>query len=224
MKINIAIDGPSAAGKSTIAKDLAKQLNYVHLDTGAMYRSVALKALNNNISLEDEDRLVEMLKNTKIVLTADAKVFLDGSEVTNEIRKDNISLAASAVSKHPGVRKELVERQQEMAKDKGFIMDGRDIGTVVLKDAEVKVFMTASAEARAQRRYDQDILLGLHPQDVETIAEEIRQRDYQDTHRSASPLKKAEDAIEIDTSNMSIDEVTSAIYELVKPFIQEEIR
>ena len=152
MRINIAIDGPSAAGKSTIAKKLAKKLNYVHLDTGAMYRSTALKALQENISLEDEQALAEMLKHTDIQLTVEGKVFLDGEEVTTTIRNDNVSLAASSVSKHPLVRSELVHRQQEMAKSKGFIMDGRDIGTVVLKDAEVKVFMTASAEARAQRR------------------------------------------------------------------------
>lgn len=222
MRINIAIDGPSAAGKSTIAKILAKQLNYVHLDTGAMYRCVGLKAKLNNISFDDEDTLAEMVKNTKIELTPDSKVYLDGKEVTNDIRKDDISLAASSCSRHAKVRSELVARQQEMAKDKGFIMDGRDIGTVVLKDAEVKVFMVASAEARAKRRYDQDILLGNHPEDIETIAEEIRQRDYQDTHREVSPLKKADDAVEIDTSDMSIEEVSLAIYDLAKPYLDKE--
>lgn len=222
MRINIAIDGPSAAGKSTIAKILAKQLNYIHLDTGAMYRCVGLKAKLNNISFDDEDALADMVKNTKIELTPDSKVYLDGKEVTNDIRKDDISLAASSCSRHAKVRSELVSRQQEMAKDKGYIMDGRDIGTVVLKDAEVKVFMVASAEARAKRRYDQDILLGNHPEDIETIAEEIRQRDYQDTHREVSPLKKASDAIEIDTSDMSIEEVSRAIYDLAKPYLDKE--
>lgn len=224
MRINIAIDGPSAAGKSTIAKMLATKLGYVHLDTGAMYRCGALKALKNNISLDDEDALVEMLKNTKITLTPDSKVYLDDEDVTSDIRKDNVSLAASSFSRHPKVRSELVKRQQEMAKEKGFIMDGRDIGTVVLKDAEVKVFMTASAMARAQRRYDQDILLGNKPESVETIAKEIEERDYQDTHRAASPLRKADDATEIDTSNMSIEEVCQAIYDLAKPFVEEETR
>lgn len=222
MRINIAIDGPSAAGKSTIAKKLAKKLNYVHLDTGAMYRSTALKALHENISLEDELALAEMLKHTEIRLTAEGKVFLDGSEVTTTIRNDNVSLAASSVSKHPLVRSELVHRQQEMAKSKGFIMDGRDIGTVVLKDAEVKVFMTASAQARAKRRYEQDVRMGIPTSDVETIAKEIAERDYQDTHRKASPLCKAEDAVEIDTSNMTIDEVTDKIYQLCEKYIQED--
>lgn len=222
MLINIAIDGPSAAGKSTIAKRLAKQLNYVHLDTGAMYRSTALKALQNNISLEDEAAVCEMLKHTEITLTPEGKVFLDGKDVSDAIRTDEISLAASSVSKLKQVRADLVARQQEMASKKGFIMDGRDIGTVVLKDAEVKVFMTASPEARAKRRYDQNIQNHIPTSDIATIAEEIRQRDYQDTHRDNSPLTKAADAVEIDTSNMTIDEVTNAIYKMVVPFLAKE--
>ena len=139
MRINIAIDGPSAAGKSTIAKELAKILNYVHLDTGAMYRCTALKALQSGIALDDEASVCEMLKNTEITLTPDGKVFLDGKDVSTDIRADEVSMAASDVSKLEKVRADLVARQQEMAKAKGFIMDGRDIGTVVLKDAEVKV-------------------------------------------------------------------------------------
>ena len=222
MRINIAIDGPSAAGKSTIAKALAKKLNYIHLDTGAMYRSTALKAIQSNISFDDESSLVEMLKGTEITLTPDGKVFLDGNDVSTDIRKDEVSLAASSVSKNPLVRSELVKRQQKMAESKGFIMDGRDIGTVVLKDAEVKVFMTASAEARATRRYNQDIALGLPTSDIETIAKEIAQRDYQDTHRAASPLLKADDAVEIDTSDMEIQQVVDAIYKLCIPYIEED--
>lgn len=222
MKINIAIDGPSAAGKSTIAKQLAKKLHYVHLDTGAMYRCTALKAVQSHIDLNDETALSRMLNDTKIVLTEDGKIYLDGKDVSNEIRTEEISLAASSVSRHPLVRKELVARQKEMAKAKGFIMDGRDIGTVVLKDAEVKIFMVASAEARAQRRYDQDIQNGIPTEDIETIAEQIRQRDYQDTHRSASPLVKAEDAVEIDTSELTIDEVTEEIYQLARKFLEKE--
>ncbi len=222
MKINIAIDGPSAAGKSTIAKALAKKLSYIHLDTGAMYRSTALKAIQSNISFDDESSLVEMLKSTEITLTPDGKVFLDGNDVSTDIRKDEVSLAASSVSKNPLVRSELVKRQQQMAESKGFIMDGRDIGTVVLKDAEVKVFMTASAEARATRRYNQDIALGLPTSDIETIAKEIAQRDYQDTHRAASPLVKADDAVEIDTSDMEIQQVVDAIYKLCIPYIEED--
>lgn len=222
MKINIAIDGPSAAGKSTIAKELAKKLNYVHLDTGAMYRCTAYKAIQSHIDLNDEKAISQMLADTEIKMTPEGKIYLDGNEVTNKIRTEEISLAASSVSKHPLVRSDLVSRQKEMAKAKGFIMDGRDIGTVVLKDAEVKIFMVASPLARAQRRYDQDRQNGIPTSDVETIAEKIRQRDYQDTHRAVSPLKKADDAVEIDTSDLTIEEVTDKIYQLARKFLEEE--
>lgn len=222
MRINIAIDGPSAAGKSTIAKELAKILNYVHLDTGAMYRCTALKALQSGIALDDEAAVCEMLKNTEITLTPDGKVFLDGKDVSTDIRADEVSMAASDVSKLEKVREDLVARQQEMAKAKGFIMDGRDIGTVVLKDAEVKIYMTASAYARAERRYKQNIEKGIPTSDIETIAKEIAERDYQDMHREHSPLRKADDATEIDTSDMTIPEVTEAIYQLCEKFLQKE--
>ena len=223
MKINIAIDGPGAAGKSTIAKCLAKKLNYVHLDTGAMYRSTAYKALQNHICLEDEEAVCKMLENTKIQLATDGSVFLDGEDVSDKIRTNEISLAASLVSKLANVRRMLVERQQEMAKEKGFIMDGRDIGTVVLTDAEVKIYMTASPMARAKRRYDQNIAKNIPTGSIEEIAKEIAERDLQDMTRENSPLKKADDAIEIDTSDMSIEEVTERIYGLAKPFIEKEV-
>ena len=222
MKFRIAIDGPSAAGKSTIAKRLGNRLGYVHLDTGAMYRSTALKCVNSGISLDDEDAVCEMLKNTEITLTPEGKVYLDGQDVSDAIRTDEISMAASKVSAHKNVRRDLVARQQEMAKAKGFIMDGRDIGTVVLKDAEVKIYMTASAEARALRRYRQNIEKGIPTTDVETIAEEIRQRDYDDMHRENSPLRKADDATEVDTSDMTIEEVVERIYQLAEPFLKKE--
>ena len=223
MKINIAIDGPGAAGKSTIAKCLAKKLNYVHLDTGAMYRSTAYKALQNHISLEDEEAVCKMLENTKIQLATDGSIFLDGEDVSDKIRTNEISLAASLVSKLAKVRRMLVERQQEMAKEKGFIMDGRDIGTVVLTDAEVKIYMTASPMARAKRRYDQNIAKNIPTGSIEEIAREIAERDLQDMTRENSPLKKADDAVEIDTSDMSIEEVTERIYSLAKPFIEKEV-
>ncbi len=222
MKINIAIDGPSAAGKSTIAKKLAEKLGYVHLDTGAMYRCTALKAVRSGIALDDEASVCAMLEDTDIRLLSTGEVFMDGEDVSQAIRTDENSLAASAVSKLPKVREDLVRRQQKMAEEKGYIMDGRDIGTVVLKDAEVKIFMTASPEARAERRYKQNIEKGIPTSDIATIAEEIRQRDYEDTHRAASPLKKADDATEIDTSYMTIEEVCSAIYALAEPFLNRE--
>jgi len=222
MKINIAIDGPSAAGKSTIAKLLAKKLGYVHLDTGAMYRCTSLKAVREGLDLDDESSIVKMLEDTEIRLTPEGKVYLDGEDVSSAIRTDENSLAASRVSKNPLVRAELVKRQQKMAEEKGFIMDGRDICTVVLPDAEVKVFMTASAYARAKRRYDQNIAAGIPTSDIETIAKEIEKRDYEDSHRAASPLVQAEDAVLVDSSDLSIEETADAIYRLAEPYLQKE--
>ena len=200
MKINIAIDGPSAAGKSTIARKLAEKMHYVHLDTGAMYRCTGMKAKKTGIDLEDEKALCAMLQKTQILLTPEGKVFLDGEDVTSLIRTDEISLAASAVSKHPEVRKDLV----------------------VLPDAQVKVFMTASAAARAKRRYDQNIASGIPSESLEEITKEIEQRDYQDTHRSASPLTQAPGAVVIDTSDMTIQQVCDAIWALAQPFVIKE--
>ncbi|MBQ4342258.1 MAG: (d)CMP kinase [Erysipelotrichaceae bacterium] len=214
MAINIALDGPSAAGKSTIAKRLAKQLNYVHLDTGAMYRCVAYKALHTGVDLKDEAAVCKMIEETVIDMKSDGSIFLDGKAITNEIRTDEISMAASHVSAHKQVRALLVAQQQKIAENKGYIMDGRDIGTVVLPHAELKVFMTASAEARANRRHLENLSKGFES-DLSQIIEEIRQRDWQDTHREHSPLKKAEDAVVLDTSDMSIDEVVKKIEELL---------
>ena len=188
-----------------------------------MYRSTAYKALQNHISLEDEEAVCKMLENTKIQLATDGSIFLDGEDVSDKIRTNEISLAASLVSKLAKVRRMLVERQQEMAKEKGFIMDGRDIGTVVLTDAEVKIYMTASPMARAKRRYDQNIAKNIPTGSIEEIAREIAERDLQDMTRENSPLKKADDAVEIDTSDMSIEEVTERIYSLAKPFIEKEV-
>lgn len=219
-KINIAIDGPSAAGKSTISKMVCKKLNYVHLDSGAMYRSAAYKALKENISLTDEASLVNMLKSTKIELTVDGKVIVDKKDVSSLIRTEEISMAASNISKLKGVREILVDEQREMASNKGFIMDGRDIGTVVLKDAEVKIFLTASVEARAMRRYLQDKESGFDV-NLDALKEEIEKRDYQDIHRANSPLRKADDAIEIDSSNLSIEEVVEQILNIVHERLNE---
>ena len=212
--INIAIDGPSGAGKSSIAKILAKKLTYTHLDTGSMYRAVAYKAMMNHLDIENEDVIVDMLKDTDIRLTSDGKIYLDDTDVSDMIRTNEISLLASNVSKHAKVRKDLVSRQQKMALNKGVIMDGRDIGTVVLKDAEVKIFLTASTIKRAQRRYLQNQQLNI-ASDLDQLIKEIEQRDYQDTHRAASPLVKASDAIEIDSSDITIDEVVDKILEIV---------
>ena len=218
MKINIAIDGPSAAGKSTIAKRLAKALGYSHLDTGAMYRCVGYLAAQRGIDLHDEDALTEMTASMRIRFDSEGHVFLNEEDVSAAIRETRVSMLASSVSVHPRVRKLLVDMQRQMALDKGVIMDGRDIGTVVLPDAELKIFMVASVEARARRRYQE--YLDKHIEaDYDTICEDIKKRDDQDMHRAASPLTKAADAHEIDTSDMSIEEVCAAILSLVEKTI-----
>ncbi|MBQ1483629.1 MAG: (d)CMP kinase [Erysipelotrichaceae bacterium] len=215
MKINIAIDGPSAAGKSTIADELSKILGYTHLDTGAMYRAVALKAIREGIALDDEEKIVAMIESMDLEMPADGSVILEKEDVSKAIRTNEISMGASDVSKLQGCRAALVKMQQKICKDGGYILDGRDIGTVVLKDAPVKIYMIASAEARAKRRVLQNQENGLEA-DYETILEDIRKRDYQDMHREHSPLTKAEDAIEIDTSDMSIEEVVEAVMKIVR--------
>ncbi len=214
MKINIAIDGPSGAGKSSVSDLLAKKLGYVHLDTGAMYRAVAFKAINNNIALDDEEKLIEMLNKTSIVLNDNNDVFIDGKNVTELIRTNEMSMAASDVSKLSKIRKKLVEMQQEISKSKGYILDGRDIGTVVLKDAEVKIYLTASTEIRAQRRKLQNEKKGIF-NDLDYLIKEIENRDYQDINRKESPLKKADDAIEIDASYIDINQVVNKILDIV---------
>ena len=210
MKINIAIDGPSAAGKSTIAKILAKELGYSHLDTGAMYRCAALASKRRGIDPNDEAALAAMLDEMKISFDPAGNVYINDEDVSKQIRVNEISMLTSSISAHPKVRERLVELQQQIAREKGFIMDGRDIGTVVLPDAELKVYMVASVKARADRRYKE--FLEKHVEaDYDEIYHDIEQRDYQDMNRKSSPLRKAEDAIEIDTSNMTIDEVVKEI-------------
>ncbi len=214
MRINIAIDGPSGAGKSTIADILASKLSYVHLDTGAMYRSAAVLAIKNNVSLSDEERIVTLMDTNFNLDMAKDRVVLNGEDITDAIRTNEVSMAASDISKLSGVRRALVKSQQAIAKNKGYIVDGRDICAVVLPDAEVKVFLTASSEDRAIRRLEQNKQKGIID-DYDKILEDIKKRDYQDSHRENSPLTIAKDAIVIDSSNMSIDEVVDAILKLV---------
>lgn len=214
MKINIAIDGPSASGKSTIAKRLAAKLNYTHLDTGAMYRAVAYNACLLNIDIKDEKSIMEMLEKTRFSFAEKGRILSNGIDISEKIRTKEIDLLASAVSKLPLVRQNLVSQQQLIAKDKGYILDGRDIGSVVLPDAEVKIYQTASIESRAKRRLLDYENKGLRF-DYQTIFEEIKQRDYQDSHREHSPLIKTDDAIEIDTSDLSIEDTVQIIMDLV---------
>ena len=207
--IRVAIDGPSGAGKSTIAKAVAKEMNIDYIDTGAMYRAVGLKVKNSGIDMNDEAAMAAMLADTDIDFV-NGDIVLDGVIVNKEIRANDMSMMASNVSALPAVRQKLVELQRKMGQTKSIIMDGRDIGTNVLTDAEVKIFMTASPEERADRRYKELIEKG---QDVtyDQILEDIKQRDHNDSTRALNPLRKADDAIELDTTGMSIEEVTDYI-------------
>ena len=217
----IAIDGPAAAGKSTIAQKVAQMLGYVYIDTGAMYRAVTLKALNQNIDVEDEETIAKMLQDTSIRLTNDKKVFLDGEDVTDAIRQPIVSQNVSAVSAHKFVRDELKRRQIEYAKTDNVVMDGRDIGTVVLPHAELKIFLVASVEERAERRYKENVEKGITA-DLELLKKEIAERDYKDSHRAVSPLKPAADAIHFDTTGVGIADVVAFIEEKAKKPLDKE--
>jgi len=218
-KITIAIDGFSSTGKSTIAKKLAKALGYIYVDTGAMYRAVTLFALRNKfIGSEKEqlNKLVPQLKKIHLKFNYNkehgiSEIFLDGENVENEIRTLEVSNFVSQVSELEEVRHKLVEQQQKMGKDKGIVMDGRDIGTVVFPEAELKIFLTASPLVRATRRYKELLDRG---EDVsfKEVLKNVQERDYIDSHREFSPLKKAEDAIEIDNSDMGLEEQFERIY------------
>lgn len=213
-KINIAIDGPSGVGKSTIADFLAKKYGMVHLDTGAMYRCVSYYIYVNNVNYDDPIELEQALNQITIRFDG-KKVFLNGEDVSDAIRTNDISMMAAKVSSYSAVRKKLVALQQDICAEKGYIVDGRDICSVVLPEAEVKIFMSASSDARAMRRYEEYIDKGIEC-DYEQLLNDINERDYQDSHRAISPLKKAEDAIEVDTSNMSIEQVVERLSEIIE--------
>lgn len=214
-KIAIAIDGPAAAGKSTIAKRVANNLGYTYIDTGAMYRCVAYYALVKGVDFHDENAVCRLLSEIKIKLMPDNTVYLNDRDVTADIRVNEISTGASIVSAYSKVRIYLVAQQREMAKEGGVILDGRDIGTVVLPNAELKIYQVASIECRALRRHNENLSRGLNS-DLEEIKKEVAARDEADMTREISPLKKADDAIEIDTSDMTIDEVVAHIMNLVE--------
>ena len=218
--ISVAIDGPSAAGKSTIAKMVAKKENFIYIDSGAMYRCVAYYCLTQKIDLNDEKAVEQAIEHIQIRLTPDNKVYLNDEDVSNQIRQDQVSLGASCVSKYQAVRSFLVDEQRKMAKAGNVILDGRDIGTVVLPNADLKIYQIASVETRAKRRYLENLERGLDA-DLETIKKEIEERDYQDTHREISPLKKAEDAIELDTSSLTLEEVVEQVLTLIQKAKEE---
>lgn len=220
-KITIAIDGFSSCGKSTMAKDLAKEIGYIYVDTGAMYRSVTLFALRHNLFNADgtirEEELKEQMKDINISFqlnktTGRPDTYLNGENVENDIRTMEVSSHVSPIATLAFVREALVAQQQRMGAEKGIVMDGRDIGTVVFPKAELKIFVTASAEVRAQRRYDELKAKGMDA-DYADILKNVEERDYIDSHRATSPLRKADDAIELDNSNLTIAEQKKWIYE-----------
>lgn len=220
-KITIAIDGHSSCGKSTMAKDLAKRIGYIYVDTGAMYRSVTLYALRNGLFNANgtikEEELRAQMGNIKISFqlnkaTGRPDTYLNGENVENQIRTMEVSSHVSGIAALPFVRAALVERQQQMGAEKGIVMDGRDIGTVVFPHAELKVFVTASAEVRAQRRYDELKAKGLEA-NFDDILKNVQERDYIDSHRATSPLRKAEGAIELDNSNITIEQQQQWLYD-----------
>jgi CMP/dCMP kinase len=214
----IAIDGPSGAGKSTVAKQLAKRLGYLYIDTGAMYRAIGLKAWRNNPRLDDQDQIVAIARNSRVELKDSAQgcqVFLDGEDVTKAIRAEPISQAASIVSEISRVRKVLVTTQQQMGEAGRVVLEGRDIGTKVFPNADLKIFLDASEATRAQRRHAENLRKGVKLSLEETIAE-IHNRDRRDSQRADSPLVQAHDAIYLDTSGKTIEEVLGEILRLVE--------
>lgn len=213
MSYNVAIDGPAGAGKSTIAKAVAKSMNLIYVDTGALYRAMALYMLRERVPLEDTEKIIEKCRLADITICYEngvQVVLLNGENVNDFLRTEEVGSAASVISPIPEVRRKLVELQKSLAEQSDCIMDGRDIGTCVLPHAQLKIFLTASSEVRAKRRYDELAQKGVDA-DLRTILEDIKERDYRDTHREESPLKQAEDAVLIDTSDMSAEEVISLI-------------
>lgn len=219
--VSIAIDGPSGAGKSTLAKRLAKELGYIYVDTGAMYRSIGLYALRRGVDPKDADAVQALLPGIELGIQLQdgaQHVYLNGEDVSTDIRAEAVGMAASAVSAHPAVRAFLLDTQRNLAKGQNILMDGRDIGTVVLPDATVKIFLTASPEARAERRRKELEEKG-QPADFVTVLADIQQRDYQDTHRAVAPLKQAQDAVLVDSSDIDFEQT----FALLKKTILERI-
>lgn len=223
-KLAIAIDGPAAAGKSTVSKMVAQNLSYIYIDTGAMYRALTLRAMNEKVDLNDEEKLKTLLEDTNIELKQclnGQKVLLNGEDVSLEIRSQRVTNNVSHIAKHKKIRENMVKRQQALAKKGGVVMDGRDIGTHVLPHAELKFFLIASADERAKRRHNENIQKGFDS-NFQQLKEEIIQRDLNDTKRKIAPLIKADDAIEIDTTSMSIEQVVYFILDEVSNFVKKD--
>ena len=220
---SIAIDGPGGAGKSTLAKAVAKKLNILHVDTGAIYRTIGYAAFSRGLDAKDESQIAPLLKEIQIDMAFDEnsgqKMLLDGKDVSTEIRLPEISMYASNVSALPCVRAYLLEMQRDIARRRSVIMDGRDIGTVVLPDADVKIYLTAGADVRAQRRMKELAERGT-PRPYDEVLHEIEERDWADTHREIAPLRRAEDAVLVDTSAMDFDESRRAILDVIRRSVE----
>ena len=215
---NIAIDGPAGAGKSTIAKTAAKQLGFIYVDTGALYRAVGYYVLNNNIDPKNEEKVTGILDEINVSLKFvdnEQRVFLNDEDVSGKIRTPEISMYASAVSAHPSVRQFLFETQRKLARENDVIMDGRDIGTVVLPNADVKIFLTASPEERARRRYEELVLKG-EKVNYDDVLKDVITRDYNDSHRATAPLKQADDAILLDTTGNELEKSVQLVISTIK--------
>lgn len=222
LNLVIAIDGPAASGKSTTAKLVARRLGYLHLDTGAMYRAITLQVLRQGLSADDGEKIADVARRVSVRLekTGDGnRVLLDGEDVTEEIRSPRISRAVSAVSSHPEVRSVLVAQQRTLAAQGGVVLEGRDIGTVVLPRADLKIFMVADVAERAKRRRA-DLEKAGNPADEETIVRELTERDNKDSTRATSPLRKAEDAIELDTSQLTIEQQVEFIVQKAEELLR----
>lgn len=221
MAHSIAIDGPAGAGKSTIAKNIAKQLGFIYVDTGAMYRAMAVFFIDNGVNTESEDDIENACTKVSINITYEngiQQIILNNTNVTGRLRTEEVGNTASKTAVYSSVRRKLVELQQEIAKTTDVVMDGRDIGTCVLPDAICKVYLTASVETRADRRFKELQAKGIEA-DIEEIKADIADRDYRDMNRDVSPLKQADDAVLVDSSNMNIEEVTEAIINIYKNVI-----
>lgn len=216
----IAIDGPSSSGKSTVAQAIAKKLDIIYIDTGAMYRAVTLAVLQDSIEVSDAERVKKILPTLDLTFKRSdegiQEMYLNRQNVSREIRSDEVTANVSEISAYPFVREKLVEDQRNMASTHSVVMDGRDIGTVVLPDAEYKFFLNASAKVRAKRRFDENIEKGLSNQTLEEIEESIIARDHYDSNREHSPLKKADDAIELETDHLSVEQVVNTIIDHIK--------
>ena len=227
MGFNVAIDGPAGAGKSTIAKLVAKELKLIYVDTGAMYRTIGLYMLKQGIDIHDEEAVTGALPQVSVTIGYDDKglqrLYLNGEDVTDHIRTPEVSEAASVTSAYPEVREKLLDLQHDLARENDVVMDGRDIGTVILPNAQVKIFLTASVRVRALRRMKELLEKG-EEVTLEQVEEEIRERDYRDSHRETAPLKQAEDAVLVDTSDLSIEEVVAEVAGLIRPVMEKEGR